>query len=544
MDIIHIALEIVLSCLKKKFKKEDLEIVFNEFRMVSGLKDFKKIEKPEISDYCKAQSILAKINERNPCRKQNGVYYTPEDLVHFIVDKSFKLYLSQLDSSTLCEPIANLTGKMPDMENICLKKTVFDPACGSGEFVLAVIKYKLDILSMQCPLIDPSVVKSVVSTIYGNDLDRFSTIIAKIRIMLFLTNFYGIQGVYGISKILNKNFTSFDYISEYGHFRRKHNIILGNPPYVEDFKYAHELKERYGNVYANVLVNSAGQLENNGVLGFVVPLSYISTQRMSKLRKKMLAIVPEQHILSFADRPDCLFDSVHQKLCVIIGKRNNTKPLIYTSNYQYWYKDERKHLFEKIETVKNGFINDDFIPKLGNKLDVAIYRKLVCNSEIKSVYEQSRVGAESVYLNRRETFWMKAFREYVSHPEYKVFSYEKSSGADYCYCLINSSLFWWYWIAVSDCWHVSKDLNGFKAPASFDPRKAMKLATKLRKRLEETKVYVGTSQIEYEYKHRFCMKEIHEIDDFVNELFRLTPQECEYVKNFSLRYRLSEGPQC
>ena len=71
----------------------------------------------------------------------------------------------------------------------------------------------------------------------------------------------------------------------------------------------------------------------------------------------------------------------------------------------------------------------------------------------------SRIGNETVYLNRREAFWMKATRK-VDDPEYKVFSFQTPLEADFCYCLINSTLFWWYWISVSDCWHVSKDLNG------------------------------------------------------------------------------------
>ena len=111
------------------------------------------------------------------------------------------------------------------------------------------------------------------------------------------------------------------------------------------------------------------------------------------------------------------------------------------------------------------------------------------------------------------------------------------------YCLINSSLFWWYWICTSDCWHVSKDLNGFMAPFKGEYRKANKLSETLRRKLEETKVYVGTKQTEYEYKHRQCIKEIHAIDDYVNDLFGLTLEESNYIKNFAFKYRTSGGTE-
>ena len=184
---------------------------------------------------------------------------------------------------------------------------------------------------------------------------------------------------------------------------------------------------------------------------------------------------------------------------------------------------------------------DKIIPKLGNRIDLEIFSKIInCNRNV-SVYEVSREGTEVVCLNRRETFWMKAYRTTVDDPEYKVFKFHSESEADYCYCLINSSLFWWYWIAVSDCWHVSKDLNGFMAPFLFDHKRASELARSLQEKLEETKVYVGTKQTEYEYKHKKCLNVISEIDEFVNELFELTKEESAYIKEYALKYRTGGG---
>ena len=64
-------------------------------------------------------------------------------------------------------------------------------------------------------------------------------------------------------------------------------------------------------------------------LPFIIPLSYISTPRMSTLRDELFDMVSEQYILSYADRPDCLFDSVHQKLCILIGKQKKDREKKY-----------------------------------------------------------------------------------------------------------------------------------------------------------------------------------------------------------------------
>ena len=79
------------------------------------------------------------------------------------------------------------------------------------------------------------------------------------------------------------------------------------------------------------------------------------------------------------------------------------------------------------------------------------------------------------------------------------------------------------------------------APNNPYKETATQLANNLRLRLEETKVFVGTVQTEYEYKHKLCIPEIHAIDDFINGLFGLTEEESEYIKGFAFKYRTSGG---
>ena len=410
----------------------------------------------------------------------------------------------------------------------------------SWRYLLAALEIKIDLLKKNAKITN-RLIQEVVSTIYGNDVNVESIIIAELRLLLFIIESCGVDYCIGLGNVMNRRFTSFDFIADEVSFEDKYHIVIGNPPYVEDFKSGLELSDKYGNIYANILLNAARKLEKNGSIGFIIPLSYVSTPRMKKLREELGDLVPEQYILSYADRPDCLFDSVHQKLCILIGKDRKVEKTVFTGNYQYWYKQERSTLFTDIQMVRNRYENADFIPKLGTQRDIDIYKKITDTRKMQSVYAISRAGTESVFLNRREAFWMKAYREKVDAPEYKVFSFHTSLEADFCYCLINSTLFWWYWISVSDCWHVSKDLNGFMMPLQVDMTGATELANNLRERLEKTKVYVGTKQTQYEYKHRECLSEIWAIDDFVNAAYGLTEAESKYIKNFAIRYRTSGG---
>ena len=59
--------------------------------------------------------------------------------------------------------------------------------------------------------------------------------------------------------------------------------------------------------------------------------------------------------------------------------------------------------------------------------------------------------------------------------------------------------------------------------------------------MEQKKKYIGTKQIDYEYKHKLCLDEIHEIDDYINFLFDLNESQNEYIKQFCLIYRVGGG---
>lgn len=536
--MIENALNLAYTYLSANYDTNEVANMCGAMRVIARKPDFEfnLLREPRASSYDRVQDMLSKLNEKESIRKKKGVYYTPTDLVNFILTNCVKSIYGKLGPDNIS---STDLGQIP-YRSFAKKKTVFDPTCGAGEFLLAAANLKYALWTEHGGLTSASAI-DIISTVKGNDINEESVIISKLRLFLCVIRWCRRMDCVSLANRLNANFTTYDFVAGKPLLEERFHIIVGNPPYVEDSKSGLTPDIRYGNIYANVLKNASDKLETNGSMGFVIPLSYISTPRMKRIRDDLLTALPEQYILSYADRPDCLFDSVHQKLCVLIGKNKKGKARLYTSNYQYWYKDERETLFSNAKVIQNQYLMDDFIPKLGNELDAIIFEKILAPKRNISVYDNSRHGTESVYLNRRETFWMKAYRTFVEDQEYKVFSYNTPGEADYCYCLIHSSLFWWYWISVSDCWHVSKELNGFKAPVITDYEAVTEMANALRERLEATKVFVGTRQTEYEYKHKACLKEIHAIDDFVNAVFLLSEEESTYIKEFAFRYRTSGG---
>lgn len=525
--------------LLNKFDDDNMSKIRTELMAITGIKKTIKVDKSnDRIAYKELQNKLASLNEKGADRKEKGVYYTPYDVVKFIVTNSIKSAYGKLHSNSL--HVMDLNG-IP-YKSFCLSKSIYDPTCGAGEFLLSALEIKFDLMDAHQKTVNKNYVQNILKTIFGNDIDIESIIISKIRLFLCTLKRYGVNSIVGISNIMNANFTTLDFVSN-NPIDLKFDIIVGNPPYVEDSKSNLEPSKKYGNIYGNVLENAALSLADKGSMGFVIPLSYISTPRMKTLRNVMFDLVKEQYILSYADRPDCLFTSVHQKLCIVIGKKRNiAENIIYTDGYKYWYNAEREELFNNAYAVKNNVSCEDYIPKLGTAHDVSIYRKITRkHTKLSDMFNGNDFP---IYLNMRAAFWIKSFLTQHDGSEYRAFHCESLEHKNYCMCLLNSSLFWWYWICISDCWHITqKELNGFKIPRLNNFRQVNLLAQNLENALERTKEYVGTKQTDYEYKHKNCVNEIHAIDDYINNLFGLTDEESLYIKDFAYRYRIGGGAE-
>ena len=530
------ALRVTNGYLNQTYSNTDLKFIRREINAIVGesLNTNDSLNRPY--SYEEVQDVLATLNEKETIRKEKGVYYTPTDVVRFILINSVKMVCNRLKANNL--HVLDLNG-IP-YNKFCFEKTVYDPTCGSGVFLLAALELKLDLLDLHQTNITNGKIKKVLASIKGNDLNEDSITITKIRLFLCILHRHGVAKIKGLSEILNKCFECYDYVENEINLENKYDIIIGNPPYVEDSKSESVPEKKYGNIYANVLENAAKQLKSGGVLGFVITLSYVSTPRMKKIRDELYNSVSEQYILSYSDRPDCLFTSVHQKLCILFGRNKNGTKNISTGNYRYWYKEERHELFNTTSVVLNNYVEDEYIPKLGTNLDVRVYKKLTkVRTAIIDLLEKEN---HPLYLNMRAAFWIKAFLNEHAGAEYKTFKCENEDYANFCMCLLNSSIFWWYWICVSDCWHITrKELQGFKVPEITDFAMVNRLALELENKLETTKLYVGTKQTDYEYKHKECVDKIHEIDDYINRLYGLTDEESLYIKNFAYRYRIGGG---
>lgn len=144
-DLIASAIRLVYSYICSRYSNKDVAEICNELRIIAKIKDFDFYtdEKNESRyTYAQVQENLSKINEKETIRKNKGVYYTPNDVVRFILVNSVKSLFGKLTKDNISDmDLCSIPYK-----SFCYKKTVFDPTCGAGEYLLATLEMKLALL--------------------------------------------------------------------------------------------------------------------------------------------------------------------------------------------------------------------------------------------------------------------------------------------------------------------------------------------------------------------------------------------------------------
>ena len=295
---------------------------------------------------------ISQLNEILPLISSfNYEYIKDEDTLGFLYS-SIKNMSERKSKGAYYTPI-NIVKKLCSALKIEVNKTVYDPCCGTGNFILQLpdnIDFK---------------------NIYANDIDTLSVKIARINFALK----YGITD----EKFLNTHITNNDFLNYEDN--KKYDYIIGNPPWGAEFndKEKNILREKFecansSNMESFDLVTekSLTLLNNNGILSFVLPEAFLNVRTHNSIRK----IISQKCSIKYLEYLGNPFDNV---MCpsIIVQILYNNKPFntkgmivkkdgkefiikqkrtVETKYFNFYLDDEKYNRLQKIENISNKVV--------------------------------------------------------------------------------------------------------------------------------------------------------------------------------------------
>ncbi len=209
-------------------------------------------------------------------RKQTGAYYTPAKTVRKLIDNLFTNGVS-LESKTFC-----------------------DPCCGTGNFLIGLLRQGVS-----------------ASSLYGQDIDKLSVLITRINMFLLSAEWNKEQ--------LDTHFVCGNTLEKT--FSESFSVILGNPPWGYDFtkeeipfllKHYKTGKSKGMESYDLFVEKAIELLEKGGYMAYVLPEAFLSVASHLQARELIL----ENTSFKFVSFLGNAFAGV-QCPAIILGVRND-----------------------------------------------------------------------------------------------------------------------------------------------------------------------------------------------------------------------------
>jgi hypothetical protein len=353
-------------------------------------------------------------------------------------------------------------------------------------------------------------------------------------------------------------FAEFNRIMNQGGF----DVAIGNPPYViySSSKLGYSIEPmNYStistkNLYAYIFERSVHLVTRNSPVGLIVQLSALSSEKMSPLQKTLEAR-GRLFAVPFPRRPESMFDGVEMPVAILLSFHTGKKAYI-TARVGRIYTEERQAALQTCVFKTHQLVRDGHrIAKLASKQEESIFRKVERRPAILG--RLCAGNSENVtYYQEACRYWVKAtaglpyFKrngQPIVPPHGRILYLKSAEDVSLATCLMNSSLFFWWYTILSDCEHVNDELvRNMRLPDESGEGPWSALYGKLAESLERNSVkkIIRTKQghtIEYEEMTASLSKNlIDDIDVALARSYGFTDEELDFIINYDIKYRMGQ----
>jgi len=320
--------------------------------------------------------IAEKINNRN-----RGVIYTPQPIADLMVLNIFRIFVSdiseKLNMGENFNTSLNLSKFFIEHNNLKNKLKIklrdikiLDPACGTGRFLIAAANLLFTFYQICEPEQSTFDLKKKIiqNHIFGIDIDKTSILMSKLMLIKWIypknknkleenKDTYPSLGeieCYVDNVGISFNLFNMDYLIEFD--GKNFDIIIGNPPYVEnkkiiDKEFKKELKKHFESAYrlydlSVVFIEKSLKIlkKGTGCLSFLTTNKFLSAEYGLKIRDLLLRMMEIKEIINISSLP--IFKNTAAYPIILSCKKNiNTRNTIVIKNFDNI--DDFKHLHSK-----------------------------------------------------------------------------------------------------------------------------------------------------------------------------------------------------
>ncbi len=257
-------------------------------RLINGLA-------PEDRDHAIANIYTLLLDQRR--RRELGAYFTPPHLVNHL--------LSRLQQFGL------------DIR----KHRIHDPAAGGAAFIVPIARRLVIHLKAE-GFSDENILSDLRGRLSGMEIDRGLAVVANALVRRMLRGEFGLKLEREFSLISQGN-------SLKSEDDEKVDAIIGNPPYgkvgAEGNK---QWREKFSdiaggqlNLYSMFVRQGLDRLKPGGLLGFIVPMSFIGGPEFSLFRKRITEMADVLAIDLIEKRVDVFLDVVQDATIVVLQRK-------------------------------------------------------------------------------------------------------------------------------------------------------------------------------------------------------------------------------
>lgn len=345
------------------------------------------------------------------------------------------------------------------------------------------------------------------------------------------------------------------------------DVIIGNPPYVEygkvkkNYTLTKYKTESCGNLYAYIIERCFDTLSNNGRMGMIIQLPIICTDRMKPLQKECLEKSKNIWFATFDDRPARLFEGLeHIRATIFTSQKGSAiTRLVFSTKYNRWYSDLRHQLFDSLSYSNvSAYIIAGAIPKIGQDTAKNVRLQITNFLPIHDFLINLPRGV-TTYFHNSPQYWIRAmdFAPYFWNErdgeqistQVKTLHLPSKADAAVTVAVLNSSLFYWWFLILSDCRHLNmREIENF--PIGID-RMTDTVKTRLAqltrdlmadfKRHKQRKEceYKATGKVIYdEFYPKHSKPIIDEIDCVLARHYGFSDEELDFIVNYDIKYRM------